>query len=207
MPSGATTQPRVRRIAPTIGAGVLGGFALGIVARAWMRFIATDPEFTWSGTIGIVVGFTVFGLTQSAAFLVRQRGRRRWAFAASRAAGIVGLLPLFVAAGAQMLPTVVAGGFGLARVEWSRRVRAVFLIVALGPVIVVGTQLIGDFGWSLHALAGFVAMLAIYATIVRVARPTFAATPIGRHLPVWSIVPLVVGPCVLVTLRVVGAGD
>ena len=207
MPSGATTQPRVRRIAPTIGAGIVGGFALGIVARLWMRFIATDPEFTWGGTIGIVVGFTVFGLTHSAALLVHRRGRRRWAFAASRVAGIVGVLPLFVAAGGQMMPTVVAGGFALARPEWPTRVRAVFLLVALGPVVVVGTQLVGDFGWSLHALAGFVAMLAIYATIVRVARPTFAATPIGRHLPVWGIVPLVVGPCVLVTLLVAGVGD
>ena len=85
--------------------------------------------------------------------------------------------------------------------------RAVFLIVALGPVVVVGTQLVGDFGWSLHTLGGVLAMIAIYLTIVRVARPTFAATPIGRHLPVWSIVPLVVGPCVLVTLLVAGAGD
>ena len=207
MPSGATPQPRVRQIATTIGAGIVGGFALGIVARLWMRFIATDPEFTWGGTIGIIVGFTVFGLTQTAERLVRQRGRRRWAFAASRVAGIVGVLPLFVAAGGQMMPTVVAGGFALARPEWPTRVRAVLLMVALGPVVVVGTQLIGDFGWSLHALAGFVAMLAIYATIVRVARPTFAATPIGRHLPVWGIVPLVVGPCVLVTLLVAGVGD
>ena len=192
---------------PTIAAGVLGGFALGIVARLWMRFIATDPEFTWNGTIGIVVGFTVFGLTQTAARLVRQRGRRRWAFAASRLTGVVGVLPLFVAAGGQMLPTVVAGGFALARVEWSRLVRAVFLIVALGPVVVVGTQLVGDFGWSLHSLGGFVAMIAIYATIVRAARPTFASSPVGRRLPMWGIVPLVVGPCVFVTLLVVGAGD
>jgi hypothetical protein len=31
------------------------GAALGVVARCWMRLITEDSEFTWSGTIFIVV--------------------------------------------------------------------------------------------------------------------------------------------------------
>lgn len=42
--------------------GTLGALALGIIARLWMRLIAPEPDFTWSGTIFIVAGFTVFGL-------------------------------------------------------------------------------------------------------------------------------------------------
>ena len=45
----------------TLAIGVLGGAALGIVARAWMRLISEDPEFSWSGTLFIVIGFTCSG--------------------------------------------------------------------------------------------------------------------------------------------------
>ncbi|HSP27497.1 MAG TPA: hypothetical protein VLN74_03025, partial [Ilumatobacteraceae bacterium] len=41
--------------------GPFAGAALGVVARWWMRLISDDPEFTWSGTIFIVLAFTVMG--------------------------------------------------------------------------------------------------------------------------------------------------
>jgi len=40
-------------------AGPIAGLAVVVVARAWMRWITVDPEFSWSGTIGIVVVFVV----------------------------------------------------------------------------------------------------------------------------------------------------
>jgi len=49
----------------TLSIGLFGGAALGVTARAWMRFIADHPEFTWTGTMFIVIGFTVFGSTQA----------------------------------------------------------------------------------------------------------------------------------------------
>ena len=37
--------------------GLAGGLAWGVIPRLWMRFISTNPEFTWSGTLFIVIGF------------------------------------------------------------------------------------------------------------------------------------------------------
>ena len=170
-----------RRVTPTLAFGVCGGLALGIIARAWMRLIAEEPAFTWSGTIFIVVGFTIFGFTQSIGVIARRRSTRRWVLTTTRAIGTVGLLPLFVGAGAVMLPTIVSGGFAAARPEW-RRARWICFLVAAVPVLLVGNGLVGSFGWSLHTTAGFVSMLAVYATIIRAARSTFSAPTHGRHL-------------------------
>jgi hypothetical protein len=166
----------------TLATGLFGGLALGIVARAWMRLIAEDPEFTWEGTIFILGGFTVFGFTQSVIALVRHRATRRWTLAIGRAVGVIGLLPLFVGAGAIMLPTVVGGGLARARVDWHRYVRVICVVAASGPVLLVGSQLIGSFGWSLHTVAGFLAMVAIYATIIAATKQTFAPPVRGLRI-------------------------
>jgi hypothetical protein len=160
---------------PAMAIGLLGGFALGVVARAWMRLISEDPDFTWSGTIFIVGGFTFFGLTQSIVAVARRRTTRWWRLTGVRTIGAVGMLPLFVAAGALMFPTVAGCGLASARSEWPKAIRGLCLVVATGPVLFVGTDLIGSFGWSLHALAGFVTMLAVYATIIWATRFNFAA--------------------------------
>lgn len=191
-PSITEPGPLRERMLPTLAAGLLGGFALGIVARAWMRLIAEDPEFTWSGTLFIVIGFTIFGCTQSIVVLATRRWRRRWALNIVRVVGVAGLLPLFIGAGALMVPTVVGGGLSLARVRWHGFVRVILLVVAGIPVVIVGSQLVDDFGWSLHTAAGFFAMLAVYATIVRAARCTFAAREGGHHLPRWASITLFV---------------
>ncbi len=178
-----TAAERVRwRTVPILAAGLFGGFALGVIARAWMRLIAEDPEFTWSGTIFIVVGFSIFGFTQSIAAVARRRTRRRWTLTVARAIGAIGLLPLFVGAGAIMLPTVVGGGLALTRVEWRRFVRVICVVAAAGPVVFVATELVGSFGYSLRAAAGFLAMLALYGTIVTATRYTIAAQTDGWRL-------------------------
>lgn len=162
-----------------MAAGLFGGFALGTIARAWMRLISEEPEFTWGGTIFIVLAFTIYGLTQSIAFVARRKTKRRWTLGIARAIGAIGFLPLFVGAGAIMLPTVVGGGLALHRVRWHWVPRLICLIVAAGPVGLVGSQLVGSFGWSLRTLAGFVAMLAIYGTVIAATRSTIA----GRSAP------------------------
>jgi hypothetical protein len=163
------------RTLPILAIGLFGGPALGVIARAWMRLIAEDPDFTWSGTIFIVLAFTVFGITQAIATVARRRATRRWTLTIARVLGGIGFLPLFVGAGAIMMPTVVGGGFALNRPEWRRVVRGLCMLVAAGPVVLVAGQLVGSFGWSGHALAGFVAMLAIYGTIIGATRFTVAA--------------------------------
>ncbi len=194
------------RATPTLAAGVLGGLALGLVARAWMRLIAEEPDFTWSGTLFIVGGFTIFGLAQSIVVVARRRTARRWTLTIARVLGTIGLLPLFVGAGALMLPTVVPGGLALARADWRRVTRGICLLVAAGPVSLVGSDLVNKFGWSLHSLAGFVVMLAVYGTIIRATRFTLAPQADGWRMPRWATATasLVLGLLFLIAL--VGGG-
>lgn len=187
-----------------LAAGLFGGLTLGILARAWMRLISEDPEFTWNGTIFIVGGFTVFGFTQSVVAVARRRARRRWALTIIRVVGTIGLMPLFVAAGGLMLPTVVAGGLARARVEWNHVVRWICLSLAVVPILIVGSQLVDSFGWSLHAFVGFLAMVALYATIVSATRFTFTAQADGWRIKRWVTITLYVVLGLLVLQFTVG---
>ena len=149
-----------------------------------MRLIAEDPEFTWSGTIFIVARVHDLRLHP-----IDRRGRHAGERAdvgrltIARALGAIGFMPLFVGAGVIMLPTVVGGGLAAGRTDW-RRVLRVDLspLLALGPVVLVGSQLVDSFGWSLHALLGFLAMLAIYGTIVAATRFTMEPRADGWKL-------------------------
>jgi hypothetical protein len=147
-----------------------------------MRLISEDPGFTWGGTFFIVMGFTLFGLTQSIVAAARRRGTRRSKLTVLRVIGIAGMLPLFVAAGSVMFPTVIGGGLALARDEWHKVTRGICLAIAKLPVLFVGNDLVGSFGWSWHTLAGLVGLLAIYATISGGrASPSPAKTTAGGH--------------------------
>ncbi len=182
-----TTPRRVSRLRDfAVGLlGIVAALALGVLARLWMRLIAVRPEFTWAGTLGIIIGFTIFGLTQSLGALARRRGWRPWATRVTRGAGVIGMLPLFVAAGAQMMPTVVFGGLAVWQVDWPTRARVVCAVVAALPALFVGHGIVDDFGRSLHSLAGVAGMLGVYAAIVWATRPTMSR-PIHGARPVTS---------------------
>jgi hypothetical protein len=160
----------------------MGGCALGVVARAWMRLIAEKPAFTWRGTIFIVAGFTVFGLAQAIVAVTRRRETRRWKVVIVRTIGALAMLPLFIAAGAVMLPTVTGCGLAVARTRWRTITRCLCLLVAAGPVLLVGRDLVGSFGWSLQTFAGTVVMLVIYAAIIWATRFTFISQADGWRL-------------------------
>lgn len=179
---GLTRAAEPKPVLSTIGLGVIGGCALGVVARAWMRLIAEDPEFTWSGTIFIVAGFTIFGFTQAIVAVARRRISRRSRLTIVRTFGAVAMVPLFGAAGSFMLPTVLGCGLAVARTEWRTITRCLWLLVAAGPVLFVGRDIVIGFGWSLHAFAGFTLMLAIYSTIIWATRFTFSAQRDGWRL-------------------------
>ena len=207
-PPGSTARSPLRTAA-TLAAGLVGGCALGIAARAWMRLISDDPEFTWSGTLFIVGGFTIFGLAQSIVAIARRRQPRRWQLTIVRAVGAVAMLPLFVAAGGVMLPTVLGGGLARARTHWRPVTRVLWLLLAAGPVLFVGLDLVDSFGWSLHTLAGFAAMLAVYTAIIWATRFKFARQADGWRLSRRAklLVPGFVALSVLVLLLVnVGVG-
>ena len=196
-----------RKTLPALAIGLFGGLALGVAARAWMRLISEDPEFTWSGTLFIVLGFTMFGLTQAIVAVARSRAPRRWKLTIVRTIGGIFMLPLFAAAGAVMFPTVVGAGLGSARTHWHRLIRAFCFLVATGPVILVGHQLVDSFGWSLHAAAGFVVMLAIYAIIIAATRFTVAQQDDGWRLSRRAtITTLVAAVSVLAVLFYVSGG-
>lgn len=152
--------------------GTIAAFALGVLGRLWMRLIAVRPEFSWGGTLGIVIGFTIFGLTESFVALARRRRWRPWAARAARFAGVIGMLPLFVAAGGQMMPTVVFGGLAVWRTDWPTIGRVACAPVAAVSVLFVVSGIVDDFGWSLRSLAGFAGLLALYGVIVWATRPT-----------------------------------
>jgi hypothetical protein len=177
-PTSQTGSSRFR-VARFLGVGLVAGFVGGVVARAWMRVVAKNPEFTWSGTLAITIGFMVFGVTQSGALAARQIATKPSTISVARVVGAIGMLPLFFAAGAQMLPTVIGGGLALARTEWPRRARIVAMMIASVPVVFVTRGFVHDFGWSLRSAAGVAGLLAIYGSIIWATRSTLRANPAG----------------------------
>lgn len=151
-------------------AGPVAGAALGAVARSWMRLITDDPEFSWSGTLAIVIAFTLAGFGHSIAWTVRSTGWRRRGTMA-RIAGAVLTMPLFVGAGALMLPTVAAGSFAAWRIDWPRWVRWLLAAVAAAPPVLVVTEIEHR---TIRTTAGVVLLLATYAVIVASIRPVIA---------------------------------
>jgi protein-S-isoprenylcysteine O-methyltransferase Ste14 len=138
----------------TVGAGVAAGFVWGVVARGFMRLLATTPEFTWSGTLGIIgVASTVGGLVA----LVRHARRSGWS-SWWRLLGVPFVL-LFGAAGSLMLPGVAGVVLVLARRRWT----AVPGLALVG--LTVWAVVVQDLGGSLtvRQWAGVAIMLACLA--------------------------------------------
>jgi hypothetical protein len=146
-----------------------------------MRVISDDPEFTWNGTLGIVIGFAVFGFAQANVRSARTN-TRRFVLTASRLFGGISMLPLFVAAGAQMAPTVVCGALALAHPTWRRRTRGALVAIATIPVLFVVGNLWHTFGLSLQIVVGVGGLLAIYIVVIWAARSTFEPRPDGGGL-------------------------
>jgi uncharacterized membrane protein len=165
--------------------GLVGGLALGVLARFWMRLLSDDPEFSWSGTLFIIGGFGVFGLAQTVPRAVRQRYQSGWKLGVSRVIGGVGMAPLFVAAGAVMLPTVLAGGAATTRTNWRRFWIVAAWIVAALPIVVIVVQSVDESGWTLGLGLAVVLLVATYAVVIRWAQPTLAPQQYRRRGTKW----------------------
>ena len=154
--------------------GALGGAVLGVVARLWMRWISTDPEFTWGGTIGIVIAFTTFATTQTAIYVLRRRVRTRRFTTAIRGVGIIFSLPLFTAAGAIMFPTVALTSIALWQNKMDRKVRiALYGIGSIIPILQM-KEFISNFGWTIATLGRATLFLLIYLIVVMLLKPTIS---------------------------------
>jgi len=161
--------------------GLVGGLAWGTVARFWMRFISTNVEFTWSGTLFIVFGFGIAGLAQSGAYLGRRANLARPALTALRVVAVIALLPLGVAAGASMFPTIILATLALTHHTWPRWLRGILAAVALLPAVATALSFFDDLS-LVRAIVGVIWFLGIYAGIIWAARSS-----LGPQLDGWRV--------------------
>lgn len=136
-----------------VGLGILWGLAM----RAWMRFISTDPEFSWAGTIFIVAASAIAG-----GLLAFARHRRNLGGVGWWRATFLALL-LLGAGGAVMWPTVILGAMAIGRrhIRWLAVLLGVGAAVAQVPVL---QDAIFD-NWRLDVLGKSIAT-AIYLPLL-----------------------------------------
>ncbi|MFZ3021536.1 MAG: hypothetical protein WA090_05425 [Candidatus Nanopelagicaceae bacterium] len=150
------------------------GLALGTIARLWMRWISTDPEFTWSGTIFIVGAFTIFFTAQSLVLVLRGSTSSRRRSGILRAGGLVFTLPIFTAAGGIMFPTVALASFALWGGILQKRGRVFSLALSLIIPIIISKDIVVDFGWTFATVGRILLFFSIYTLVIFATRPTLS---------------------------------
>ena len=158
-----------------IPAGLVGGLLVGVTARAWMRWISTKPEFSWPGTLSIVIGFGIFGAIQSTVYTVRSKRRRKWLLVLIRILGTIFTLPLFVAAGGMMLPTVLTVSLAVWREKWKIWIRVLLSLFGFTIwVLIINSQIVDKFGWSIATVGRILLFVMIYSTVIFALKPTIS---------------------------------
>lgn len=191
-----------QRVWKLILSGSLGGTVLGVVARLWMRWISTDPEFTWGGTLGIVIAFTTFATTQTTIYVLRRRVMTRRSTYFIRGVGIFLTLPLFTAGGAIMFPTVASISIAVWQSKLDRKVRiTLYGIGSIIPILQI-KEFISNFGWTVATLGRVSIFLLIYLIVVILLKPTIS--PFANESTLkknrWLRVSLIIALIVLMTL-------
>jgi hypothetical protein len=139
--------------------GAIGGLVWGVLMRLWMRFISTDPEFSWSGTGFILAAALLAGLGLGIAYALSRGGHRGWwrLFA-------LPLILLGAGAGSIMLPGTVIGGLAFGRRNWPKVIRVILATVAIvGTLALIG--LTSEDGFGLIKTAVALVIFAILHTI------------------------------------------
>jgi len=151
---------------------VFGGLVLGTIARLWMRWISTEPDFTWSGTIFIILAFTIFASAQATVYVLRRRIKTKRLTSIIRGGGILLTLPLFTGAGGGMFPTVALASIALWQKKINRKIRIALLIISL-VVPAIGIKGIGsDFGWNIPTFGRSLLVILIYSVVILLLKPT-----------------------------------
>jgi hypothetical protein len=140
------------------GRGFALGVAWGLVARIWMRLISTDPEFSWSGTIAILVLAGIAGLSLGLIHGSRAQGRSRWWLLA-----VVMVLPLFASPGLPFLPAVFLGGLAFGRRAMIWRVLGGFGFAGSVALLVMFTS--SDGGTGLPVAMGYGGFLLLWLAL------------------------------------------
>lgn len=123
-----STPPSLPRAA-ALGAGL--GALWGVSARVWMRLVSTAPEFSWPGTLAIVVVAAVLGAGVGVSSRARSlTGWRR----AARLAVVPGMV-IFAGQGLPLLPAFVVGGLLLRRRHVVARLATALAVV--GPAVLL----------------------------------------------------------------------
>ena len=179
----ANTETKLQNLNPRliIPLGVVAGFLLGIIARLWMRWISTDPEFTWSGSIYIVMAFTLFFTVHSTVFFAVRKGWSRRSMIIARSGAIVFSLPIFGAAGGSMLPTVVMGSMAVWRKSLPKWVRAILGVASLAVPIITVNDIGSDFGWGVATFGRILLFVFIYGSVIAVTKSTVTKSPGGKQ--------------------------
>jgi hypothetical protein len=159
-------------------ASFLTGAVLGVVARIWMRFITTHPEFSWEGTRIIVIGFGVMFLGQAGVYLGRRNRVQPSGFVALRVVAIVTLVPLAFGAGGVAFPIIVFAPLAIIRTGWNRWLRMLLGVLAVLAGVFVAFTLFSDLS-AIRATIGVAWFALIYGILVWAVSFSFAP----RHDP------------------------
>lgn len=153
-------------------AALIKGFVVGVVARAWMRWISTDPEFSWSGSIFIVMTFMIFMVNHSIVSLLRQRFKGRRSVFLIRTSGVIFSLPIFTAAGGIMFPSVALASVATWNSPLGKRIKGVLLLLALIIPVIISRNIVSDFGWSFATIGRILLFVFIYTVVIFATKPT-----------------------------------
>lgn len=151
---------------------VFSGLALGTIARLWMRWISTDPGFSWSGTIFIIISFTIFTTTQAAVYLLRRKIRTKRLTSVVRGVGVFLSLAIFNAGGAIMFPTVALASIALWQSKMDRKVRFALVVISLIIPVIQIRNFGSDFGWNFPTLGRSLLFILIYSVVILFLKPT-----------------------------------
>jgi hypothetical protein len=164
----------VKSAIKVILSALIKGFILGVIARVWMRWISTDPEFSWNGSIFIVMAFMIFMVNHALVKLLRQRFKGRRSVLLIRTSGVIFSLPIFGAAGAVMFPAVALASVAAWNPALGKRTRIVLLLLALIIPGMISNDIISDFGWSIATIGRILLFIAIYSVVVFATKPTLS---------------------------------
>jgi hypothetical protein len=130
-----------QRASGAVGGLILGGASgmlWGIVARIWMRLISDRPEFSWGGTLWIVVAFACLGGLAGWTRAARRAGGQGWRLGALRIIAFLAVVPLATGAGAFLVVgVVVPGALALGQRRWwpaARLLLALFAALATATI-------------------------------------------------------------------------
>lgn len=159
-------------------AGATIGLAWGIAMRAWMRFISTDPEFSWSGTMFILGASVTVGTLLGVARHRRRAGGSGWWRLSALSLLLLG------AGGAVMWPGVLLGAVAIGRPR-PKALKIVLGLAAVATQVPVLQGVIND-NWRMSAVEAAIAVIW-YAPMIALEAWGFATpfTPSidGARLP------------------------